>query len=187
MAEKKVRKTTTKKPVKKAAPKKSVVKSVSAPKTLRKKPVAKSPARKAPTAVAQVKRIEKKNNIVLISGSLFFMLVIGVSVAIGVSGDGEISIEARIMNMKEDATPEERSKIISVPVQKTSLPDGGLVPSGVPDIRPEPEVHTSSTESTATSTESVSTTTSESSIDDPPNTEVQTSSENATISAEEAL
>ena len=185
MAEKEVRKTTTKKPVKKTAPKKVASKAVPASKTPRRKPASKTPVRKAPTAVAQTKQIEKKSNIVLIFGLVFFALVVGGSIALGISGDGEISIETRIADIRENATPEERSIINSIPVQKVALPDGGLVPSGVPDAVPEPKPTASSSADSATSTDATATTTSETTvseeggeIEDPTFSEGATSTEN---------
>jgi len=159
MAEKAVRTTTAKKPVRKAAPKKAASKSVATKKPTTKKVVRKTAVRKAPTPVATQKAETKSSNQIRIAGIVVFLLILGGSIAVGVSGDGQISIEGAISDQREVATPEQQTVIDSISVQETKLPDGGLVPSGVPVEVPKPEPVASSTESIASSTESFATST----------------------------
>jgi len=148
MVEKAVRKT-TKKTVRKAAPKKAASKAVG-----------QTRVRKAPTSVAAQKAGKKKNNRLVLVGLFIFLSIIGGSIALGISGDGAINIEDRVSDLKEQATPEERTIIESVPVKTgPTLPDGGLVQSGVPEEKPVVVPVATSTDTTASSTDEVATTT----------------------------
>ncbi len=173
MAEKEVRKKPTKKTTTKTAPKKAVAKRVTktpakkkatTTTTTRKRTTRTAATRKAPTPVAETQAYKRKNTLVLVSGMVVFVMVLGVSAVLGMSGQGAINIETRLAEIKEQATPEEREKMTSIPVKKSSLPDGGLVPSGVPDAPVVPPQSASTTDIFATSTDEVASTTSASEI-----------------------
>jgi len=158
MAEKEIKK----KQVRKAASKKAVSKSVSTTKKPATKRVAKkSVTRKAPTLVAATLQDNKKNKIIVGVGIFVFMSVVGVSIVLGVSGDGAISIDEQVANMKENATPEERSRIESIPAQKKPVRDGGLVPSGVPVEKPKPKPEATPVDIIASTTEAAASSTPE--------------------------
>jgi len=149
MVEKAVRKTATKKTVRKTATKKAVSKTTS--------------RRKAPTPVAKQKQQSQHSQRMTLVAIGIFILILGTSIFIGFSGDGQISINETITQQKEDATPEELNRIESVPVQQTrsAQPDGGLVPSGVPEEKVVPKPVATSTDSTASSSDATATSTDE--------------------------
>ncbi len=164
MAEKVVAKTTKKKTVPKKATTKVASKSRVVKKkntTIRKKAVPKKTARKAPTPIASVRAVEKTNNRMALFGIVFFILILGVSIVIGLSGEGQINIGTAISTLKENASQEERDKIDSVSVQKKNTANA-LVPSGVPVEVP--------------ASEPVATTTASSSIDTASSTDLKASS-----------
>ncbi|MFT7507200.1 MAG: hypothetical protein ACI92I_000340 [Acidimicrobiales bacterium] len=147
------RKVATRKAASKTAPRKTSSKTSS-------KTVTKSAVRKAPTSVPETQK--GKINVVVITGVVAFIFFVGVSVFVGVSGEGQISIKETIESQKEGASQEERDLIDTIPVQqtRTAVPDGGLVPSGVPVAEPEPVVVVddtvaSSTDAVASSTDEV--------------------------------
>ncbi|MFT5849941.1 MAG: hypothetical protein ACI9H6_000769 [Patiriisocius sp.] len=148
MPEKAVRKTTVKKTVRKTAPKKAVSKTAS-----------RTVSRRAPTPVAAQKIQSQYTQRITIAGVGVFVIILAVSIFIGFSGDGQISINQTITEQKEAASPEELDRIESIPVQQAqnTKPDGGLVPSGVPLEKVAPPVvpTASSTDATASSSDTV--------------------------------
>ena len=118
--------------------------------------VATKTVRKAPTRTESGG--EERRNLMPFVAIAVFVLVIGVSVAVGFSDDGEINIEGTINERRISGTDEEKAALQNIPVQRKrpSAPNGGLVPTTDPnpDSVPKPPVEeTAST--TATSTDEV--------------------------------
>ena len=81
--------------------------------------------------------------------------MVGVSVDIGNTDDGRISVAEIISERKQNATEDERKDLETIPVTaaKEIIPFGGLVPSGkTPKTKPESEVIPASSAERATST-----------------------------------
>jgi hypothetical protein len=146
MAEKEVRKTTAKKTVRRSTTK------VVSPKTTVRKTVT-TTARKAPARVQAVVQTSRRSPKLLFAGLGFFIVVVGISAAIGYSDKGQLNVEGLISARKQSATPEEKVVLEAVPTEqaKNNIPNGGLVGMGQPEPVIVPPVETSTT--TATSTE----------------------------------
>ena len=130
-----------------------------AEKIVRKKAVKKTTARKAPSRVPQK---TKHSNIGFFIMLGVFLLALGVSAVVGLSDKGAINVADIISDKTKNASPEEKAKFKTIPVQnKSSKPNGGLVPSNAEDAfkAPEPELENAS--STASSSDAIATSTSE--------------------------
>lgn len=154
MAEKEVRKTTTKRAVRRVA-----TKTVPARTTARK--TASTSVRKAPSRVATPAQTRKSPKVFFVGFALFLVLL-GVSAAIGFTDKGQLDVEASISLRKQNASPEEQQALNAVPVQQSqAVPNGGLVGEGPADVVPVlvPEntgsTTASTTDTTASSTEEV--------------------------------
>lgn len=122
-----------------------------------KKVATKTTVRKAPTRTKQSVVSERRNLALPIAGGVF-VIILGISVAVGFSDGGQIDITETVAERMNTATPEEQAKMNSLPVQKarTAAPDGGLVPTSdvnpqTPTTPPPPPPETSSTTANATS------------------------------------
>lgn len=135
-------------------------------KTTTRKRVAKTTTRKAPTHSdePEVTKASARSYTPFIVVAVFVVLV-GGSVAIGFSDDGQINVSHTINDRKINGTPEEQSQIQNIPVQqnRSNKPLGGLVPSKAENKPPEPQVEAAST--TASSSEETASSTEESSTD----------------------
>lgn len=184
MVEKAVRKTTVKKTPIKVVAKKAASKTVSSTRTTPKT----TTTRKAPTPVATDRSNKRATSQRVAVGVSVFVVFLGISAVIGMSDAGQISVESTITERKQSASPEEKARIESIPVQQSqnALPNGGLLPSGVPVNvpAPEPESVASSTEPSATSTEPVASSTDAVSAE--PDTTPE-ESEEVSVSEEEVL
>lgn len=157
MAEKEVRKTTTKKAVRR-----TVSKTVSSRTAERK--TAPASTRKAPARAAAVP-VKKKSSIKLfLAGASLFLVLLGISAAIGFSDKGQLDVEGTIALRKQNAkTPEEQQSLEAVPTEQAqnNVPNGGLVGMGQPEpVAPSPVVG-SSTDATASSSSPIASTTPE--------------------------
>jgi len=171
MAEKEVRKTTAKKTVRRTASK-----TIPARTSVRK--TAAPSARKAPSRVV-VERSKGGSPKIFFGGLLFFVVLLGISAAIGFSGSGQLDVESSIAQRKQNASPEEQEIMKSVPVQQTqtAAPNGGLVGMGDSEIPPPPPPVVETASSTASSTEATASSTepiAEEQTEEPPVEEVVT-------------
>lgn len=143
------------KPVRKKVPKKAarkVARKSTTTKTMSKKSV----SRKAPTPIAESRANKKHSRNLLIVGVVLFLMVVGVSVAIGFSDKGSIAVSETIRERKENATPDELKEMEQIDTKvRKQVPRGGLTPTGdtqKPKPKPtpasEPENVASSTEPT---------------------------------------
>jgi hypothetical protein len=153
MAEKEVRKTTAKKTVRRTTTK------VVSPKTTVRKTVT-TTARKAPARMVPQATTSHRSPKMLLAGFGFFIVLLGVSAAIGLSDKGQLNVEGLISTRKQNATPEEKVALEAVPTEqvKNSVPNGGLVGMGQ---QPEPLAPTPvvvATTTATTSTQSASST-----------------------------
>lgn len=148
MAEKEVRKTTTKRAVRRTA-----TRTVPARTTARQAGV--GSVRKAPTRVTASGKTRRSSK-GLIVGISIFVLLIGASAGIGFSDKGQLNVENIIALRKQNASPEEKVTLETVPVQqpKNNIPNGGLVGMDQSELPPPPVVETSST-TNASSTSTV--------------------------------
>ncbi len=150
MPEKVVRKTTAKKTVRR-----TVTKTVPARSTVSKTVASsgrKAPVRITPAPITASPR--KKTPKPVFIGIALFIVLLGVSVAIGYSDTGELNVENMISLRKQNATGAEHEALLSVPTEQTdsAVPNGGLVGMGQSDPVVVPAVVATSTDSTATST-----------------------------------
>jgi hypothetical protein len=152
-----VRKTAVKKAVRRTTTKKAPARKTTARTTS-------SVSRKAPV-VRTTKTPQSKgaSGRTFLIGMIMFLILIGVSVAIGYSDKGPLDVEQTITLRKQNATPEEQQVLNNVPTQQqNTVPNGGLVGVGK---APKPVVEestatttdetASSTDATASSTEEV--------------------------------
>lgn len=159
MEEKVVRKTTVKRTVRKrVAPEGVTPRARAVRKTAEAAPVRKAPTR---TPVSTTKNAEGKSDSrklkIVVLGVALFSVLLGVSALIGMSDKGELDVASAIAQRKQNASPEEKQALESVPTEQTkpSAPNGGLVGMGAPEpVAPAPEVTASTTPQTASSTES---------------------------------
>lgn len=157
MAEKEVHKTTVKKAVRrtttKVAPRKTAARKTAA--TV----VRKAPARESAFQTARSGRSPKTTIIVL----AVFVVIFGISFAIGYSDRGVIDVSSKITERKLQGTLEEQERLRTVPVQQTqaSSPNGGLVGTGKSEPVVVPQGPASTTAST---TDEVASTTTSSTV-----------------------
>jgi hypothetical protein len=164
MVEESVRKTATKKTVRKAVGRTAAV--TRAPRTRKRAgeetestPVAR-PRRKAPTKVAATIVVDTRSKRIMYVGIGVFVLLFVAGTVIGFTDRGVINVKSIIETRILAASPEERARLEQA--QKSTannLVDGGLIASGVPETPPEPVATTSA--ETATSTEAVASSTDE--------------------------
>lgn len=126
-------------------------------KTTTKRMVRKTAARKAPTQVADtVVRGERERRTLLPFAAIgIFVVIVGASIAVGFSDDGQINVENTINNKRQHGTEEEKQALESIPVQRArpSAPNGGLVPTTDPDPDAPAAAPVEVGTSTATSTD----------------------------------
>jgi hypothetical protein len=140
MPEKAVRKTTAVK----RTPRRTATKKVAARKVEPRKMVAKAAVRKAPSRaaipVSRKKGVSKAGMVI----SILCLLLIGTGVAIGYTDGGHIDVSSVITSRKQQATPEERTRLETVPVQQgqPAIPNGGLVGAGKSKAVPPPVAET---------------------------------------------
>lgn len=119
-----------------------------------------STVRKAPTRTSVFsetnapRKGDSRKLKVLVLGTFLFSVLLGVSALIGMSDKGELDVASAIAQRKQNASPEEKQALESVPTDqvKPSAPNGGLVGMGAPEPAVVPEVSASSTAETASST-----------------------------------
>lgn len=150
MAEKTVRKTTAKKAVRRTTTKKVPARTTVAR-------TAAVPARKAPVVrtVSTPVRSHGASGRTFLIGMVLFLILLGVSAAIGYSDKGQLDVEQTIAVRKQNATPEEQQILNNVPTQQqqNNIPNGGLIGVGK-SPKPEPvEPVSTSTDETASSSE----------------------------------
>lgn len=122
-----------------------------------KKVARRTTARKAPTRVP-VENKEGRNLLPFVVLGVF-TVVIGISVAVGFSGDGQINVADTINERKNNATTEEERTIletVQVQKQRPAVRNAGLVPSSKVDnsvLPPAPATEVSSSTATSTSAE----------------------------------
>ena len=156
MAEKAVRKTTPKKAVRRTTTKKAPARTTATRTTA-------VSARKAPvvrTAPAPTRPKGASGRTFLI-GMVLFLVLIGVSAAIGYSDKGQLDVEQTITLRKQNATPEEQQVLNNVPTQQqqNAAPNGGLIGVGKsPKPQPSEPVATSTDETASTSDATASST-----------------------------
>lgn len=155
MAEKVVRKKTTKKTTTKTT-RKRVAKMASVERA------AETTTRKAPTTIASNRADTMYTRKVIALSSVLFLVFVGISVAVGFSGDGEIEVSREYERQLSVATDEERAaieKASNPPQPRNNLPMGGLIGAktgGTNPPKPAPVAQTGT--STASSTDTASTT-----------------------------
>ncbi len=150
MAEKEVRKTTAKKTVRRTTTK------VASPKTTVRK-TAPTAVRKAPARIQAVAPKNQRSLKLFLAGGAFFLVLLGISAAIGFSDKGQLNVEGLISARKQNATPEEKVVLEAVPTDqaKNNIPNGGLVGMGQPaPVVPPPVVVSTTTATGSTSTAS---------------------------------
>ncbi len=159
MAEKEVRKTTAKKTVRR-----TTTKVVPAKTTVRK--AVTTTVRKAPARILPPVQNSRRTPKMFLAGFVFFVVLLGVSAAIGLSDKGQLNVENLITARKQNATPEEKVVLESVPTEqaKNNIPNGGLVGMGQPEPVIPPSVDTSSTTATTTDNTASSTEHTETSV-----------------------
>ncbi len=129
-------------------------------------PISEEPVRRAPTPIQAERRATKRGNRALVFVAIFFVVVAGSGVAIGMTDGGQIDVVAVVNERNERVgrgEVREGESTITVPVQNmTGGANGGMVPADpslVPTPPPTPEETASSTatttEETASSTEAV--------------------------------
>ncbi len=155
--------------VRKAAAKKTMRKAVGRTATIRRAPRARAasveaapaaPRRKAPTLTITPRTADKRTGLYLGVGVFLFMF--GISAAIGFTDEGAINVRGIIESRMASATPEERARLEQAQkATANSLPDGGLMASGVPEAAPPPIATTtaSTTPAAASSTEAAASST----------------------------
>jgi len=161
MAEEKVRKTTAKKTIRrtttKVAPRKTAARKTASSTVAHSTPA--SVPRKAPSRFSPQAAPRRKSKKKLIAGTLFFLVMLCASIAIGYTDKGQIDVSSVIATRKGNATPEEQQAFQTVPVQQTqnNLVNGGLVGSGNQNAQTPPQQEvlpvSTSTEPAASSTE----------------------------------
>ena len=121
MAEKEVRKTTAKKTVRRSTTK------VVAPKTTVRKtaPIA---VRKAPARVQTAPPKSRRTPKLFLAGGALFLVLLGISAAIGFSDKGQLNVEGLISARKQNATPAEKVALEAVPTDqaKNNIPNGNI-------------------------------------------------------------
>lgn len=131
MAEKEVRKTVRKRAVRKSAGQTTPARASRAAAddaTLR-------PRRKAPSRVVVEQGAPKGRRGIkfVFVGFFLFLILLGVSAAIGYTDKGELDVQNTIAAKKESATPEEKAALDAASVtsaQQSGTPNGGLVGTG---------------------------------------------------------
>ncbi len=123
-------------------------------KTTARKVVRKTAVRKAPTQAAPEGVRERRTMLPFMAIGVF-VVIVGASVAVGFSDDGQINVENTINNKRDFGTEEEKEALQNIPVQRArpSAPNGGLVPTADPDPGAPAPVPVETGTSTATSTE----------------------------------
>ena len=152
MVEKEVRKTTAKKTVRRTTTK------VVSPKTTVRK-TAPTAVRKAPARIQTSTPKSRRSPKLIIAGAAFFLVLLGISAAIGFSDKGQLNVEGLISARKQNATPAEKVALEAVPTDqaKNNIPNGGLVGMGQPAPVVPPPIQVSTT--TATTSAKTSSTT----------------------------
>lgn len=122
----------------------------------------KTTTRKAPTRETAVDVSPERSYFPLIVIGVL-ILIIGGSVAIGFSDDGQINISDTINNKKIHGTEEEKAALQNIPVQpsRPALPDGGLVPTTQKNPNPPKPIETDTASTTASSTDATASSTDE--------------------------
>jgi hypothetical protein len=82
-----------------------------APRKVAKKTTRKTTTRKAPTRVTRSATKSKENNLPIFIGIGIFILVLGVSAAVGYSDKGSINVSGVISEKKNSGTEEEKAAI----------------------------------------------------------------------------
>jgi len=158
MAEKEVRKTTTKRAVRRTASK-----TVPARSTVRKTTA--TSVRKAPSRVAEAPatRTVRRSPKALFAGIFLFLVLLGVSAVIGFSDKGQLDVASAIALRKQGATTqEEKDALENVPTEQAvnALPNGGLVALDASEVPPPPpSVVSTTTENTASSSDATASST----------------------------
>jgi hypothetical protein len=120
--------------------------------------VRKAPSRAVPAAASSRLAAAPRRGAPLLLGPVLFLIIVGISAGIGYSDHGSLDVPSAILERKQNATPEERAALESVPTQQgNAAPNGGLVATGKP--QPEPSPVTASTTESGTSTESTASST----------------------------
>jgi len=122
------------------------------------------PVRRAPTPIQAERRAVKRGNRALVIVAIFFVLVTGSGVAIGMTDAGPIDVVAVVNERNERVgrgEVREGENSVTVPVQNTTAgANGGMVPADpslVPTPPPPSTESATSTDETASSTEEVDT------------------------------
>ncbi len=135
-----------------------------------------TPVRKAPTPIAETNASLAKSRRTLFIGVGVFAVLFMISAVVGLSDAGVVNVQSRFDERMVNASPEERAHLEEQQraAAAARVPDGGLVPSGVPVEPVVPVMATttddllaSSTDAIASSTDALSTTTLDTLVPEP--------------------
>lgn len=114
--------------------------------------------RRAPTPLRAERSATAKSRRSLIAAMVFFVVLTGIGIGIGMSDSGQIDVVAVVNERNERVNRgevREGESTISVPVQNSDIrPNGGLVPADPSTIPPPVLEAATTTDATATSTDS---------------------------------